>query len=96
MRAAIQIIAGVLLLLSVMMGIILLSPKATEAQAQPQYLPGYTFAGKLNDTTWLYHDEVRGITCYLYSFTDTSHSPTTAQGGLSCVPDSQLKGGHFQ
>ena len=40
-------------------------------------------------TTWIKHDDRRGVTCYVY-FYDIG-GPAGGVGGISCLPDTALK-----
>jgi hypothetical protein len=53
----------------------------------PQHQESFHSVGQLDDTTWIKHDDKRHATCYVYYYKQIS---TSAVGGISCVPDSQL------
>jgi hypothetical protein len=56
----------------------------------PTSSPNFKIVKQLDDTTWLKRDSERGVICYVYYF-HTTQSGTQDVGGISCLPESQLK-----
>ena len=51
---------------------------------------GFVLLGQPDGTTWIKHDNDRGVTCYVFYYENPMRSGIAA-GGISCVPDSQLQ-----
>ena len=56
----------------------------------PANNPNFTLVGQPDGTTWIKHDNERGVTCYVFYYENTLRTGIAA-GGISCIPDSQLK-----
>lgn len=55
--------------------------------AAPAPPPAISNLGQLDGTTWVKHDNVRSVTCWVYSYEDTMRASTPLSGGISCIPD---------
>lgn len=53
----------------------------------PERPPPMSDLGQLDGTTWVKHDNVRNVTCWVYSYEVPLRMYEPHEGGISCLPD---------